>query len=59
MIYKIIKEASKYNKNLKYHLLGISKNGGRHSEYYKTLKEAEYKKYWYEVKVAEKYRTAV
>ena len=56
MKYKILKEASLYNKNLKWHLLGIFENGGKHSEYYKTKKEAEYKKNWYEIKVAEKYR---
>ena len=57
MIYKIIREKNQYNKNLKWHLIGISENGSKHSEWYKTKKEAEYKKIWFEVKVTEKYRT--
>lgn len=56
MQYTIDKKTSIYNKNLKYRLLGVFDNGGKHIEYFKTKKQAEYKKNWYEVKCQEKYR---
>ena len=40
MQYTIKKETSKYNKYLKWHLIGQSITGGIFSQWYKTEKEA-------------------
>ncbi len=57
MVYTITRENNKYNKSFKWHLVGLFDNGGKHSYWYKTKKEALYKKNWFEKGVAEKYRT--
>ena len=55
--YTIIKETSKNNKRMKWHLVGISENGGIHSEWYKTSKDAEHGQYHFETQVPYKYST--
>jgi len=41
---KIIKETSKYNKSMKYHLIETTAAGGKMGSWYKTQKDAEYAK---------------
>lgn len=40
MEYTIIKETSKYNKSMKYHLVGLNSLGAKFSNWYKTEKDA-------------------
>ena len=42
MKYTISRENSKYNKYMKWHLVGINELGGKLSLWYKTRREAEY-----------------
>ena len=52
----IIKEQSKYNKSMKWHLIEFTDAGGKVGSWYKTKKDAEYAKERHE-SIAGKYTT--
>ena len=56
MKWTITRENNKYNKSMKWHLMGESELG-KMSKWYKTQKEAEYAIHYYDIIVPEKYRT--
>ena len=56
MKYTITRENNKYNKAMKWHLVGTSE-AGTMSKWYKTYVEAERDIYHFDVEVPEKYRT--
>ena len=57
MEYEIKRENSKYNKSMKWHLIGKGLNGSIFSTWYKTRKDAEYGLHYYKDIVTNKYAT--
>ena len=49
MTYQIKRETSKYDKSMKWHLIGIGLNGNKFSSWHRTEKEAIYSKNRYKI----------